>query len=55
MGYGRHIPEPVCNPERKEKVLVHRSVKTRMDAECLKGGRYKPKASFEDYEIEWMD
>jgi hypothetical protein len=38
MGHGRHIPEPVRDSERKEKVLVHRSVKTKMDAECLKGG-----------------
>jgi hypothetical protein len=55
LGYGRKIPKPVC--KRNEKVLVHRSVKTRMDAasDCLEGGKYKPKANFEQYEFEWVN
>ena len=53
LGRGRQIPKPVC--ERKEKVLVHRSVKARIDAGCLEGGKYNPKAKFEHYEFEWVD
>jgi hypothetical protein len=52
-GYGRQIPNPVR--ERNEKILVHRSVKTRMDADCLKTGKYHPKATFELCEVEWVD
>jgi hypothetical protein len=53
LGRGRQIPNPVR--ERKEKILVHRSVKTRMDADCLERGKYKPKAKFEHSEFEWVD
>jgi len=53
LGCGRQIPNPVC--EMKEKVLVHRSVKARIDAGCLEGGKYNPKAKFEHYEFEWVD
>jgi hypothetical protein len=55
MGRGRQIPKSVC--ERKEKVFVHRSVKTRMDAaaDCLDGEKYIPKANFEHYGVEWVD
>jgi hypothetical protein len=52
LGRGRQIPKPVCE---KKKVLVHRSVKTRMDADCLEEGKYIPKANFEHYEVEWVD
>jgi len=52
-GGGRQIPNPVC--ERKEKILVHRSVKTRMDADCLGRRKYNPKAKFEHCEFEWVD
>jgi hypothetical protein len=54
-GYGRHIPEPVRDGKKNEKVLVHRSVRTRMEAKGLEGGEYKNKASFKDYEIEWVE
>jgi len=53
LGRGRQIPNPVC--ERKEKILVHRSVKTRMDAEFLERGKYNPKAKFEHCDVEWVD
>src|SRR6267154_2038629 len=52
-GCGRQIPKPVC--EREEKILVHRSVKTRMDADSLETGKYNPRANFEHYEVEWVD
>jgi hypothetical protein len=51
LARGRQIPTPAR--KRKEKVLVHRSVKTRMDAECFE--KYKPKARFEGSEIEWVE
>jgi hypothetical protein len=53
LGRGRQVPNPVC--ERKEKIFVHRSVKTRMDADCLEGGKYNPKAKSERCEFEWVD
>jgi len=53
MGRGRQIPNPVC--ERKEKILVHRSVKTRIDADCLERGKYNPKAKFGHCKFEWVD
>jgi hypothetical protein len=53
LGRGRRIPNPVC--ERGEKILVHRSVKTRMDADFLEGGKYSPKARSEHCEFEWVD
>ncbi len=53
LGSARNIPEPVS--ENGEKVLVHRSVKTRMEAEGLKGGKYVPKAEFIDFDHEWVD
>ena len=52
-GHGRQIPKPVC--ERKERIRVHRSVKMRMNADCLKEGKYTPKAKFEHCEFEWVD
>ena len=53
LGRGRQIPKPAC--ERGEKILVHRSVKTRMGADCLEGGKYSPKARSEHCEFEWVD
>jgi hypothetical protein len=54
LGSERHIPKP--DPEnKKKKVLVHRSVDTRMNAEDLKGWKYEPKVNFEGYEIEWVE
>jgi hypothetical protein len=53
LGCGRQIPKPAL--ERKEKILVHRSVKTRIDADFLERGKYKPKAKFEHCEFEWVD
>jgi hypothetical protein len=54
-GRPREIPKPV-NRET-DKILVHRSVKTRMEAEGLKGGKYTPKAKFEQWHLrfEWVD
>ncbi|KAI0278629.1 hypothetical protein BGY98DRAFT_916781 [Russula aff. rugulosa BPL654] len=53
FGRGRRIPNPVR--ERNEKILVHRSVKTRMDADCLETGKYNPKAKFKHHDVEWVD
>jgi len=53
FGHPRQIPKPIR--ERKEKIVVHHSVKTRMDADGLEGVKYKPKAKFEHYEFEWVD
>jgi len=53
LGRGRNVPEPVG--EKGEKVLVHRSVKIRMDAEGLPGGKYVPKANFLHLDHEWVD
>jgi hypothetical protein len=52
LGSPRRIPGPVR--ERKEKIYVHRSVKIRRDAEGLEGGKYEPKAKFEDLDFEWV-
>lgn len=55
LGHGRQVPKPVR--EGKEKILVHRSVKTRMDADSdfLEKGEYNPKAKFEHCQVEWVD
>ena len=53
LGSPRRIPGPVR--ERKEKIYVHRSVKIRLEAEGLEGGKYEPKAKFEDLDYEWVD
>ena len=47
------MPAPVT--DRGEKVLVHRSVRTRMEAEGLPGGKYVPKAKFQHLDYEWVD
>jgi hypothetical protein len=49
FGRARQIPEPV---PRKEKLYVHRSVKTRQDAEGLEGGKYKPKVQFDHLPVD---
>lgn len=41
-------------PRSDEKLLVHRSVKLRMEAQGLKGGEYVPKAAF-PVEPTWVD
>jgi hypothetical protein len=53
FGRGRKIPKPIR--ERGERVKVHRSVKTRMEAEGLKGGKYRPMAKFEHLDFDWVD
>jgi hypothetical protein len=53
LGRGRRVPAPVT--EKGEKVLVHRSVKIRMEAEGLPEGKYEPKAKFQDFDHEWVD
>ncbi|KAI0253200.1 hypothetical protein BJV78DRAFT_1123425 [Lactifluus subvellereus] len=53
LGHGREIPKPLR--EKGEKVRVHRSVKTRMEAEGLKGGKYVPLAKFDHLDFEWVD
>ena len=52
-GRARRVPEPVS--ERKEKILVHRSVKTRMEAEGMEEGKYTSRAKFEHLNFEWVD
>jgi hypothetical protein len=47
----RRVPAPVT--EKWEKILVHRSVKTRMEAE--EEGKYKPKAKFQNFDFQWVD
>lgn len=56
VNFGR--PRKITKPIREgEKILVHRSVKLRMNAEKSKlGGKaYKPRAKFDPEEIEWVD
>ena len=53
LGHARWIPGP--GRERKDKVRVHRSVKTRMEAEGLERGKYEPNAKFEHLDLEWVD
>ncbi len=52
-GRAREVPKPVR--ERKEKIRVHRSVKIRMDAEGLEGGKYSPRSQFDHVEWEYVD
>ncbi|KAF8899389.1 hypothetical protein BD779DRAFT_1431850 [Infundibulicybe gibba] len=50
-GRGRAIPR-----QKTEGIKIHRTVKIRMEAEDLKGGKYKPKAKlFDDARLEWVD
>ena len=53
-GRARKMPKP--DVEKGEKILVHRSVKIRMDAEDLvEGGKYVPKPKFELDNCKWED
>ena len=49
LGHGR-----VIHNQKSQGVHVHRSVKIRMQAEGLPGGRYVPRAKF-DVEPTWVD
>ncbi|KAH9932123.1 uncharacterized protein BXZ73DRAFT_101498 [Epithele typhae] len=51
MGRGRAVPLDLERPY----AYVHRSVKHRMEAANLKGGPYKPKASFGDVKMVFVD
>jgi hypothetical protein len=56
VNFGR--PRNIRKPIREgEKILVHRSVALRMNAEKSKlGGKaYKPRAKFNPEEIEWVE
>ena len=56
MNFGR--PREITKSIRQgEKILVHRSVELRMNAEESKlGGKtYEPRAKFNPEEIEWVD
>jgi uncharacterized protein (DUF2235 family) len=55
LGRPRRVPEPVSASERDEKVHVHRSVRTRMEAEGLEGGPYTPRAKFEHMDFKWVE
>lgn len=50
LGRGRTVPRSVH--DREEEILVHRSVKTRMDIKELK---YKPKVNFQEYRYKLVD
>ena len=50
LGWGRRIPEQSTNGVR-----VHRSVKTRMDAEYKDGRKYWPKADLDLKYVTWVD
>ena len=53
-GRGRKIPTYKGN--EADLVRVHRSVKTRMDARFLDGGKYSPKVvNFDEKRVEWVD
>ena len=55
-GRPRRVPDPVIESLRKDdKIRVHRSVRTRMEAEGLEGGKYTPRAKFEHMDFEWVD
>ena len=51
MGAGRHIPR---QQQEDVKIKLHRSVKIRMEADGLLGGKYWPKAKLK-IEPEWVD
>ena len=52
-GRARKVPKP--NVAKGEKILVHRSVKIKMEAEGLEDGKYEPKSKFDLEECEWVD
>ena len=47
-GLARTVPKPVRDKE--EEMLVHRSVKTKMDTDPT----YKPKLNFHDYKYKFV-
>ena len=50
LGSGRHIPG-----QSTKGVRVHRSVKTRLDAEYKDGRKYSPKANLDLKYVTWVD
>ncbi|KAJ6585623.1 hypothetical protein B0H19DRAFT_1110303 [Mycena capillaripes] len=50
LGRGRFIPKQQANGVR-----VHRSVKTRLEAQTERGKKYKPKAAFDLERTTWVD
>jgi hypothetical protein len=50
LGWGRHVPE-----QSTKGVRVHRSVKTRLDAEYQDGRKYSPAASLDLKYVTWVD
>jgi hypothetical protein len=50
MGAGRTIPH-----QSENGVRVHRSVKTRLDAQYQDGSKYKPKANLDLKYVTWVD
>jgi len=53
LGRPREIPRAIG--EKREKMYVHRSVKIKMEAEGLDGGKYVPRVKFDGQEFEWVD
>lgn len=50
FGRGRHVPK-----QRRQGVRVHRSVKTRLEAEFANGQKYSPKAGLKLEHVTWVD
>jgi len=50
LGSGRTIPQ-----QSTRGVKVHRSVKTRLDAQYMNGSKYKPKAGLDLKYVTWVD
>jgi len=50
LGAGRHIPK-----QKEHGVRVHRSVKTRLEAEYANGQKYVPKANLKVQHVTWVD
>ena len=50
LGFGRHIPD-----QHTKGIRVHRSVKTRLDAEYEDGRKYWPKANLNLKYVTWVD
>ncbi|KAF9039699.1 hypothetical protein BDZ89DRAFT_981890 [Hymenopellis radicata] len=50
MGRGRFIPK-----QKSNGIRVHRSVKTRLEAQTETGGKYEPKAAFDLERTTWVD
>lgn len=54
LGRGRHIPGQ-ANEGKGRPVRVHRTVKTRLEAEDARGNKYQPKAYFDMERVIWED